>query len=818
MKADLHVHSKHSKRPSQWILQKINCPESFTEPRHLYKKAKERGMSLVTITDHNTIAGALELAHLPDVFIGEEVTTYFPDDGCKIHVLIYNIREDHHKEIQKIRENIFDLVRYLWQEDICHVLAHPLFAVNDRLSVDHFEKLLLLFKNLELNGAREESQNQFLQCFLSELTPEDIRFLTEKHGIEPTFPEPWKKNLTGGSDDHSSLNIARRYTEVKGAADPDAFLRGIVTGKATVHGRATTPQTMAYNLYGVAYQFYRHNLNLEQHVQNDLLLRFLDRFLRRSREREERVWARLHSMWNWRRWPRRKSENTLSIQQLFRMECQKLILGDPDLMKTMRDENSESDDMEGLWFDFVNKISNKVLPHFGNHLLDQISGANLLNLFNTLGSAGALYSMLAPYLLSFSVFTKDRQLSPQILKRFPHMKSVKQKDVEELHIVHFTDTFHEVNGVALTLKQQAQIAAEKGKKLIVVTCHEKDDLSETACVRNFRPVGVYDLPMYEGQKLFYPPFLEMLDYCYKSRFTHIHSATPGPLGLAALAISKILKLPISATYHTSFPQYAGYLMGDNEVEGLMCRYIFWYYSHMDKIFVPSWNTGKELIGRGISTQKIRLFPRGIDTQRFHPSKRSKRFEELFAPEGQRKLLYVGRISREKNLDLLADVFQSLLCSISDVCLIVVGDGPYKEEMQEKLKGWPVVFTGYLEGDELASAYASCDLFVFPSTTDTFGNVVMEAQASGLPVIVTDAGGPQENLINGETGLVVRAGDPKAFLQGIRTLLLDKRRLHHMGKAARRYMEKRSFDKAFEKTWQIYKEKHDIFKSPLAQAI
>ncbi len=91
MKADMHVHSKFSKRPSEWILKKLDCPESFTEPLNLYKICKQQGMSLVTITDHNVIDGCVEIAHYPDVFISEEVTTYFPDDGCKLHVLVYNI-------------------------------------------------------------------------------------------------------------------------------------------------------------------------------------------------------------------------------------------------------------------------------------------------------------------------------------------------------------------------------------------------------------------------------------------------------------------------------------------------------------------------------------------------------------------------------------------------------------------------------------------------------------------------------------------------------------------------------------------------------
>ncbi len=223
MKIDLHVHSKFSTRPSQWVLQKIGCPESYTDPNRLREIALQKGMSMVTLTDHNTIDGILEIAHLPDVFISEEVTTYFPEDGCKIHVLAFDINEKQHREIQRVRYSVFDFVEFLKAEGIIHVIAHPLYSTNDLMNADHFEQLLLLFKNFELNGARDESQNRILKSILAGLRPRDIERLSDKHGIEPVFSEPWQKNLTGGSDDHSSLNIACKYTEVSAARTLEEF-------------------------------------------------------------------------------------------------------------------------------------------------------------------------------------------------------------------------------------------------------------------------------------------------------------------------------------------------------------------------------------------------------------------------------------------------------------------------------------------------------------------------------------------------------------------------------------------------------------------
>jgi glycosyltransferase involved in cell wall biosynthesis len=300
----------------------------------------------------------------------------------------------------------------------------------------------------------------------------------------------------------------------------------------------------------------------------------------------------------------------------------------------------------------------------------------------------------------------------------------------------------------------------------------------------------------------------MLNYCYEKNFTLIHSATPGPIGMAALAISKILKLPICGTYHTALPQYAQILTGDNTIEDIMWKFMIWYYDQMDYIYVPSRDTGEELMEKGIHPDKIKVFPRGIDIDRFHPRKRNGYLKKHYQIKETFKLLYVGRVSKEKNLHLLVDVFKTLLETVKNVHLVIVGDGPYLDEMKEQLQDMPCTFTGYLEGEELSFVYASSDIFVFPSTTDTFGNVVLEAQASGIPVIVTDKGGPHENMLENQTGMVVNADDPKDLLEAIHRMIAAPHLLRKMGKSARDYMESRSFDGAFIETWKMYQEGYD----------
>jgi glycosyltransferase involved in cell wall biosynthesis len=153
--------------------------------------------------------------------------------------------------------------------------------------------------------------------------------------------------------------------------------------------------------------------------------------------------------------------------------------------------------------------------------------------------------------------------------------------------------------------------------------------------------------------------------------------------------------------------------------------------------------------------------------------------------------------------LLVEAYRKLLEHTTGVMLTIVGDGPYAEEMQEVTADLPCLFTGRLEGEALSDAYASSDIFVFPSTTDTFGNVVLEAQASGLPVIVTDQGGPVENILPQTTGMVVKGDCANSLATAMQILISNDAKRQRMGQAARQYMESRSFEAAFDKTWEMF---------------
>jgi hypothetical protein len=527
MKIDLHVHSKYSTRPSQWVLQKLGCHECYTEPLSLYHIAKERGMDLVTITDHNTIAGSLEIAHLPDTFISEEITTYFPD-GCKIHVLAYRINEEQHRQIQKVRDNIFDLAGYLRQEAIVHSVAHPLWAINDRLKMEHFEKLLLLFKNFELNGGRDELQNQWLQAICEELTPETLDGLMEKHSIIPEFPSPWRKNFTAGSDDHSSLHITQKYTQVEDAVRIEDFLEKMNEGKAVVRGEASSPLTLGHNIYSIAYQFYKKKYSLSPQAGSKTMGAFLDKILEAGDEAKK-------SFPKYQLYYNRIKNSLWSVTQ----DESFLNLVKKETSYFLTQEALPSDEYE--WFSMLNQLAQKLLGQFHRKLSKALSEVNLIDLINSVTSSGLVYLALAPYTAAFSSFSSDRNFGVSLLERFLPPTHAQRQAASQFLMAHFTDTYYEVNGVALSLKQQMEAARKMHKDYVIITCDHKKRSARPG-IKNFSPIGVLHLPEYREQKLFHPPFLDILNYCHLRKFTHILAATPGPLGLTAMAIARILHL------------------------------------------------------------------------------------------------------------------------------------------------------------------------------------------------------------------------------------------------------------------------------------
>jgi glycosyltransferase involved in cell wall biosynthesis len=256
------------------------------------------------------------------------------------------------------------------------------------------------------------------------------------------------------------------------------------------------------------------------------------------------------------------------------------------------------------------------------------------------------------------------------------------------------------------------------------------------------------------------------------------------------------------SFHTDLAEYTRVLSGSPWLGRLMREYLRWPYGKCERIFVPSETTRRDLIRDKIDGAKIQLWKRGVSAERFTPVKRSDELRHQWGVDDAcLALLYVGRVSREKGLHLLAPLSDRLARARVPHRYIIVGDGPMRAELQAACPS--AVFTGTLVPELVATAMASSDVFVFPSRTDTAGNVVLEAQASGLPVLVTDDGGPKENMINGETGHV--CSDQHAFARRLTELAWNPERRTQQALAARRYALTRSWPDALAPLYHAYRE-------------
>jgi glycosyltransferase involved in cell wall biosynthesis len=317
------------------------------------------------------------------------------------------------------------------------------------------------------------------------------------------------------------------------------------------------------------------------------------------------------------------------------------------------------------------------------------------------------------------------------------------------------------------------------------------------------PIATMPMPLYPGRTLAVPSLLDVLDHVSREGYDVIHVATPGPLGFAALVAGITLGLPIVGVYYTEFGAYAQAFSGDALVAELVEVLVREFYERCAVVAVPSAATAAGLRTRGYRIDRFEVLRNGVDTDLYRPDRRSEE-RRLVLGGGRTLLLYAGRVSREKGLERLAAGYAALRSRRDDVQLVVAGDGPYRAELEETL-GETATFTGFLRGEELAATYAAADVFVFPSTTDTLGRAVAEAQASGLPAVVYGMGGPRECIRPDESGFVVAVGDEADFWWRVEVLLDDPRLRRRMGRAARAFARTLSWDEVLDGLFALYRD-------------
>jgi glycosyltransferase involved in cell wall biosynthesis len=364
----------------------------------------------------------------------------------------------------------------------------------------------------------------------------------------------------------------------------------------------------------------------------------------------------------------------------------------------------------------------------------------------------------------------------------------------------FTDNdFVKTNGVTTALR--ALVAhAPPGIEPRIYTCADLGVNTPEYLAFASHGIGI---PFYKEMRMYAPPVAKFRHQLRDDGIGLVHVTTPGPIGLAARHLARARRVPLVGSFHTHLAEYTAVLSGSPGLGRLMGAYTRWLYETCETVFVPSADTARRLATQGWQLSKLVLWTRGVDTAVFDPARRSDALRVRWAVSEERPaILYAGRLSREKGLSLLQDVARRLAAHGRAYRFVFVGDGPMAGELRRRFPD--AMFTGTLPHDGVAAAMASADVFVFPSETDTAGNVVLEAQASGLPVLVTDRGGPLENMVDAVTGYVCRGGDATSFGDRVLDLLSDPDLRTAMGRAARQYALTRSWTRALQPVYDRYR--------------
>jgi glycosyltransferase involved in cell wall biosynthesis len=379
----------------------------------------------------------------------------------------------------------------------------------------------------------------------------------------------------------------------------------------------------------------------------------------------------------------------------------------------------------------------------------------------------------------------------------------------------FTDNdFSKTNGVTTTLRAVLRhVPGDVAARVYTADDRGADEPDYLA----LRAPGI-GIPFYREMRLHWPRVRAFLAQARTDRLDLIHYTTPGPVGLAARYVAAKLRLPMVGSFHTLLSEYTEVLSGSRQLGQAMRLYQRWAYGRCGTVLAPSEATARLLVDAGFRADRLRVWARGVDTDRFTPGRRCEAWRAAWAARPQVPIVaYAGRLSREKGLDALPEISRSLRAIGQPHRLLFIGDGPMRAELEAACPG--AIFTGKVAHDDVPALLASADVFWFPSRTDTFGNVVLEAQACGLPVIVTDEGGPREAVRHGETGLVCGDSGPFTLALALSWLLREPARRAQMGAAARRHAVTRSWPLALEPLFDAWRTAHRAAVSapPLAGA-
>lgn len=741
-RVDLHCHSTASQLSRLGVQRSLGLPECATPPEEVYELAKRRGMDFVTITDHDTIDGCLALVDRPDCFVSEELTARFAGEPQAVHILCYGITPGDHEWLQAHAGDVEACAAYLHQQEIASALAHPFYDVAAPLTARHRRLLAELFPIWEVrNGSRAPELNMPAVIYV------------ETHG----------STGIGGSDDHAGVDIGRTYTEVPNASTPEEFLAQLRAGNARAGGEQGSAAKWAHAAMALATRalviegdsatasdFVRAPAREKSAAPNPAaVLKIAQRVVGQGAAREGAIAADIGP----------DDARALLDSWLSSIAIE---LRGRELIDYLQSEEFSHADL----YRQARRIHDRRLRIAIDRAATAIADRDMQS------AVGGLFEALLPAI----------PYAPPTVFLGSEKSKLAGRHGERPRVALIADGIAAMHGVTHTIEQIRERGVPGFEVEVVGTDPGVD--------RRLPAATSLRVPFYAGMTLGVPGLPDLAETLAEGRYDLVHVTAPGPAGVAASLLGRVSGTPLVASYHTELAAYAGMRSGDDGLEALSRFALGAFYTAPSRVLSPSPAADRSLLGFGLEEDRIDRWERGVDVRRFGPEK-----AERDAYPGELRVLYAGRLTREKGVDLLAETFLRARRVEPRLHLLLAGGGPEEDELRARL-GEHATFLGWLEGDDLARAYASADLFLFCSRTDTYGQVVLEAGASGLPVIAVDEGGPAALIENRHTGILCRP-DADHLAGAVLQLASSATLRQRLGEAAIRKARERSWERALE---------------------
>lgn len=790
LKIDLHCHDLNSDVPDELWGRLLKLPETWLPSNKLLERLNDAGADLMTVTNHNNARSCWVLMDKGlDILSGAEFTCHFPNDSLSIHVLAYGFSPAQEMRLNKLRFNIFQFQAYALEQDIPTVLPHPLFfyTAKKKPNIELLEKFALLFERFEvLNGQRGYWQNHLTQRWVASLTDEKITELAHKHKINPAdfCAHPFNKCMTGGSDDHNGIfagecgtflhvdNLAeRRISTPLSQLALEALRKGYTApyGEPGEEERLTT----AFLDY-----FAQVTLNMEDPGLLRLMLhkgRLQDKVMclavsnaMQELQRHKYTLGFLKTFHQALHGQSPALWKSLGVSKAFKPTL-KII---KDIAKARQQQPKHftatlRQTLPALYREvtqvFVDRLEHEILS-LPKKTLKRINAQTLIEHFELPTSFRSLFNnsyAKHPRMTDLNIFGLLDQVTfpalatlviggasfagSQVLYANRDFLNDLAEDLQEgqhsKRVLWLTDSFSDANGVSSVLQSTLAHVQAHELPIDMLICHPTQEAQ--AHLHVLKPMKSFSIPSLSEQTLYIPDMLEVQTLFEVGGYDRIICSTELVMGLIALYLKKAFSVPTYFYMHTDWNEFFKRSAAlDAQSSDRLRRLLRFFYQQYDGLFVLNSDHKAWLASDAMDFPIERLY----STQHWIDARYVEAGVQRGAKPPGKTLLFAGRISREKGVLDLPGIFAAIKTLHPDAQLLIAGKGPALKKLQKRMPD--ACYLGWVEKDKLASLYLQADLLLLPSRFDTFGCVVLEAMATGLPVVAYNVKGPKDIIQHG----------------------------------------------------------------------